>query len=74
MAIPLAISSADACTLKQPYRARKQQKVCLTNIGGAAPSRKRSAESTSCFCRNHQQNSGRVTTSSANLSTILQID
>jgi hypothetical protein len=74
MAIPLAISSADACTLKQPYRALKQQKVCLTNIGWCSSLSKRSAKSTSCFCRNHQQNPGRVTTLSANLSTVLQID
>jgi hypothetical protein len=74
MLIPIAISSADAYTLKQPYKALKQQKVCLTNIGWCSDYSKRSAESTSCYCRNHQQNPGRVTNFSVTLSTVPQID
>ncbi len=76
LALPilLALSSADAGTLKQPYKALKQQKVCLTNIGWCSDFSKRSAESTSCFCRKHQQNPGRVTTMSVTLSTVPQID
>ena len=74
MAIPLAIGDAEAGTLKQPYKALRQQKVCLTNIGWCSDFSKRSAESTSCFCRNHQQNPGRVTTMSVTLSTVPQID
>ncbi len=70
----LAIAGAEAGTLKQPYRALKQQKVCLTNIGWCSDFSKRSAESTSCFCRNHQQNPGRVTTMSVTLSSVPQID
>ena len=74
LAIPLGIASADAYTLKQPYKALKQQKVCLTNIGWCSDYSKRTPESTSCFCRNHQQNPGRVTNFSVTLSTVPQID
>jgi hypothetical protein len=71
--IPLAITSADAYTTKKVYKF-SQQKVCLTNIGWCSDFSKRTAESTSCFCRNHQQNPGRVTTLGVILSTVPQID
>ena len=68
--IPLAITGADAYT----KFSKSQRKVCLTNIGWCSDFSKRSAETTSCFCRNHQQNPGRVTPFSPTLSTVPQID
>ena len=72
--IPLPITSADAYTTKRVYKSLSQQKVCLTSIGWCSDFSKRTAESTSCFCRNHQQNPGHVTTLSVTLSTVPQID
>ena len=71
--IPLAITSADAYTTKV-YKSVRQQKVCLTSIGWCSDYSKRTSESTSCYCRNHQQNPGRVTTMGVTLSTVPQID
>ena len=70
--VPLAITRADATT--RVYKSFRQPKVCLTNIGWCSDFSKRSAETTSCICRNHQQNPGRVTTFSPTLSTVPQID
>ena len=76
LALPilLAISSADAYTTKRVYKSLSVQKVCLTSIGWCSNFSKRTAETTSCYCRNHQQNPGRVTTLGVILSTVPQID
>ena len=71
--IPVAITSADAYTTKV-YKSVRQQKVCLTSIGWCSDYSKRTSESTSCYCRNHQQNPGRVTTMGVILSAVPQID
>ena len=70
----LAATSSDAYTTKRVYKSLRQQKVCLTSIGWCSDFSKRTADLTSCFCRNHQQNPGHVTTLSVTLSTVPQID
>ncbi len=59
-AISLGIASADLQAASKLSR-YTQIKVCLTSIGWCSDYMKRTPESTSCVCRNHQQNPGHVT-------------
>jgi hypothetical protein len=73
MAIPLGMVSADVHAASKLSRVH-QIKVCLTSIGWCSDFSKRTSESTSCYCRNHQQNPGRVTTMGLAVSGLPQID
>ena len=73
VAMPLGILSADVHAASKLSRVH-QIKVCLTSIGWCSDFSKRTSESTSCFCRNHQQNPGRVTTMGLAVSGLPQID
>ncbi len=59
-AIPLCIVGADLHAASKLSR-YTQIKVCLTSIGWCSDYMKRTPESSSCVCRNHQQNPGHVT-------------
>jgi hypothetical protein len=72
-AIPLGMVSAHVHAASKLSRV-SQVKVCLTSIGWCRDFSKRTSESTSCYCRNHQQNPGRVTTLGVITSTLPQID
>jgi hypothetical protein len=74
LALLLPLGTASAGSPLKKYNALSQQKVCLTSIGWCSAFSKRMAGSTSCYCRNHQQNPGRVTTLGVILSTVPQID
>jgi hypothetical protein len=73
MALPLGVASADVHAASKLTR-YGQMKVCLTNIGWCTDYMKRTPESTSCVCRNHQQNPGHVTSRLTILSTVPEID
>ena len=73
MAIPLAIVSADVRAASNLFRVT-QMKVCLTSIGWCSDYMKRTPDSTSCVCRNHQQSPGHVTSRLTILSTVPEID
>jgi hypothetical protein len=73
MILLASIGAADSKSSKI-NQALRLQKVCLTSIGWCSDYSKRTSESTSCYCRNHQQNPGRVTTLGVILSTVPQID
>jgi hypothetical protein len=76
LALPILLAGIGAADSKNSRinQALRVQKVCLTSIGWCSDYSKRTAESTSCYCRNHQQNPGRVTTMGVTLSTVPQID
>ncbi len=59
-AISLGIAGGDLHAASKLSR-YTQIKVCLTSIGWCSDYMKRTPESTSCVCRNHQQNPGHVT-------------
>lgn len=72
-AMPLGIASTDLHAASNHLKA-VQIKVCLTSIGWCSDYMKRTPDSTSCVCRNHQQNPGHVTSRLTILSTVPQID
>jgi hypothetical protein len=72
-AILLGIVGADVHAASNRLKVT-QIKVCLTGIGWCSDYMKRIPDSTSCVCRNHQQNPGHVTSMLGILPSVPRID